>query len=300
MAQRLIEARADRERVAAQVEAIGELVASEHADVERLTRGVGGFFRRLVASRGELTTEQQELAAARLQHEALLDEQRAIDVDLAQLDERAARLRGAATKYAAVLAELEAAISSGSPHAARLGALADTDGRLRSARRELDEAIAAGRAAHDALLAVQLAVTSSWRAAYGSDVASSLADGLLGSVAVDLSEHVVHEGLRTQLATAQHALLGFQRECKDVAHDAAIDGVSLTPLPSLTAMIARDLLWTTTTRIDDVGAEVEMMASWVASTTMELRGRIPAIEHAAAAVAVERAALLDQASDGGT
>lgn len=297
VARRIADAEADRARLAPQIAAVGDLVASEKADVDRLEHGVGGFFRRLFAGKAELTQEQQELAAARLQHEALLDEQHAIDADLAQLAARATAVRGADARYAAVLAEMEAKVAQGGPHARQLAALADSDGRIRAARRELDEAIAAGRAAHDALVAVHGAVGRSRSAAYGSDLGSSLVDDLGGdlvsSLAVDLSEHVVHDGLRAQIATAQHALLGFQRECRDVADDAGVDGVQLTPLPGLMAMVARDLVGTTAPRIDDVGAEVELLMSYVATTTMELRSRLPELARAATDVAAQRAALLD-------
>ena len=296
--QRIADARADRERIAAQLVVSAELLASEKADVDRLASGVGGFFRRVVTSRGELPREQQELAAARLQHEALTDELEAIDVDLAQLATRAAAVKDADAQYQQALVEVEAKVKQGgSPHTEQLADLAQVDGQLRAARRELAEAVAAGRAAHDALMAVQQALTSSRRASYASDLGSSFASDLgadlVTATAVDLSEHVVHDGLRTQLAAAQRAMATFQRECRDVANDAGIDGVDVTPLPGLAAFVVRDLLWTTAHVIDDVGAEVEMLSSYVATTTMELRGRDRELESGLADVVAQRAAILD-------
>ncbi len=293
--QRLTDAGADRERVTAQLEATAVLVASEAADVDRLANGVGGFFRRLFAGRADLSNEQRELAAATLQHEALTDEQRAIDVDLAQLAARATVVRDADARYAAVLAEVEAKVAHGGPHTRQLAALAETDGQLRAAHREVQEAIAAGRAAHAALVEVQQAVRSSQTASFASDQGSLLARdlgfGALTATAVDLSEHVVHDGLRTMIAAAQRAMSTFQRECKDVAP--VIDGIDVTPLPGLISMVARDLVWTTSYAIDDVGAEIELLSSYVATSTMELRGREQQLQRALAGLVSQRAAVLD-------
>ncbi len=302
VAQRLADARADRQRVSTHLEATKVLVASEQADVDRLARGVGGLFRRVFAGRDDLTREQRELAAAKLQHEALEDERRAIDADISQLEQRAAAVAGADAKYQAVLAEVETRVAAGDPELREdLIALAETDGKVRAARRELAEAVAAGRAAHDALVLVQQAVSSSRRAQLASDHGSMLADdlgvGLLSSTAIDLSEQAVHEGLRAQIAAAQHALLTFQRECKDVARDAGIEGVNLSPMPGLAGMVARDLVWSTQYAIDDVGAEVELLSSYVATTTMELRARDRELQKGQADVLEMRAAILDPARE---
>jgi hypothetical protein len=299
VARRLAESRQDANRVRTHLAVTADLVANEQSDVDRLEKGVGGMFRRIFTSREDLTREQKELQAAKLQHDALADELRAIEVDIAQLEQRAVAVAQADAQYATVLAEVEARAGAAGPHASKLAALAETSGRLRAGRKELDEAITSGIAAHDALVAVQLAVSSSRRATYGSDLGSSIANDFGASfgtsLAIDMSEHVVHEGLRRELAKAQHAMTVFQRECKDVVP--TIDGITVTPLPGVISMIARDFVWSTQPTIDDVGAEIDLLSSYVATSTMELRGRIAQLDQAASDIAADRAALLDPTRD---
>ncbi len=320
VAERLAEARADRAKLDAQLAIAVELVASEAGDVERL-EGVGGFFRRLVTSREDLTREQKELASAKLREEGLLEEQRAIDVDIAQLEERAARVRDAESQYTAILAELEAKAGTDGVGGPQLKAIAETEGRLRAARREVEEAVAAGRAAFDVLTVANDAVTQSIAARDGSNNNTSLL-GMLGAnqmsqIAADLSEHTVHEQLRAQISAAQHALATFHRECRDV-DPRAMMGLEVTQLPSALAMIITDLgtwklgqnqgstagmlagdLLIPKTVVDfaGIGSQLAMASTFVASETMSLRGRGEQLDQAIAALAQQRAALLDPQRD---
>ncbi|HUQ04522.1 MAG TPA: hypothetical protein VM261_18605 [Kofleriaceae bacterium] len=270
VAHRLVEAQGDRSRLAAQLEVAAQLVS--------------------------LASDKKERASAKAHHDGMKEELHAIEADLAQLTQRAATVAGAEAQYQAVLAEVERARGAGE-FGEDLQLIAETDGKLRAARRELAEAIAAGRAAHDALVAVKQGASRSSMAAYASDQGSSLLDdlgaSLLTSTAVDLSEHAVHEGLRAELAAAQHAMLKFQRECKDVAGDAGIEGVNVTPMPGLAAMVVRDLVWNTQGALADIGAEADMLSSYVATTTMELRARDAELQRGQADMLEMRAAILD-------
>jgi predicted nuclease with TOPRIM domain len=67
------------------------MCAYEQADVDRLTRGIGGIFRRLLADHTDLSRELQELAAAQLQCAELEEELRAIETELSQLGERSTK-----------------------------------------------------------------------------------------------------------------------------------------------------------------------------------------------------------------
>jgi hypothetical protein len=274
VAQRLADARGDRERIAPQLEVAGQLVA--------------------------MASDKRERAAAVENQEALKEELHAIDADLAQLTQRAATVANADAAYQAVLAEVEKARGAGE-FTEDLQLIAESDGKLRAARRELAEAVAAGRAAHDALMLVKQAVSRSMAASYASDQGSLLASDLgasfLTSTAVDLSEHLVHEGLRSEVAAAQHAMTRFQRECRDVAGDAGIEGVNVTPMPGLASMVVRDLVWSTQYAIADIGAEADLLSSYVATTTMELRGRDRELEKGLADMLEMRAAILDPARE---
>jgi len=306
---RLVETRADRVRVQQQLEVTKQLLASEQDDVDRLQKGVGGFFRRLTASREDLTREQKELEAAKLQHEALEEELKAIEVDLTQLCEREAKVADADRRYAAALAEREAeAVKGGSPHAQQLAALADTEAQVHGLRKEVGEAIAAGRAAHDVLSRVIQSATSNNNAAYGLQVGANLGGGVslgfgnalggLGSsLAGDVGSALIRDQLRGELGQAQHALLRFQRECRDVSPSSGVPGVELTQMPNMGMLLAREMVWTNHNIVEDVHAEVSLIASHVAQSVMELRGRDAQLEKALTEITEQRASLLDPKRD---
>lgn len=309
VAKRLADTRADRTRVMQQLEITKQMLANEQDDVDRLQKGVGGFFRRLTASREDLTREQKELEAAKLQHEALEDELKAIEVDLTQLCEREVKVANADKAYAAVLSEREAeAKKSGSPASAELDALADAEAKLGGLRKEVAEAIAAGRAAHDMLVQVQQAAVSNNNTAFairtGQELGLGFAIGggdsvlgLGGSVGGDVGTALVRESLRAELGRAQHALLRFQRECRDVSPASGVPGVELTPLPGLVELVAREMVWTNSNLVDDVQAEVTLISNHVAQSVMELRGRDEQLQRAQAGIVSQRAALLDPKRD---
>jgi hypothetical protein len=104
---RLVETRADRERLAQHLAAAELARAYEQADVDAHQHGLCGLFRRLMADHTELSREQQELAAAQLECDELADELRAIDADLEQLTARERVVTGAPARYAQVLEEVE-------------------------------------------------------------------------------------------------------------------------------------------------------------------------------------------------
>lgn len=309
VATRLADTRADRTRVIQQLEVMTQLLDSEQEDVDRLTKGVGGFFRKLTASRDDLTREQKELEAAKLQHEALVEELQAIEHYLAALCEREAKVVDADQRYAAALAVREReARDLGSPASSQLAALAEHEAVLRGLRKEVGEAIDAGRAAHDLLAVVQQAATQNQTAARGIHVGVGLGGGFsiglgdsvggLGSQLVgDVGSGLVRDALRRDLGTAQHALHRFQRECRDVSPDSGVPGVTLSPLPGLGVLIAREMVWTNHAVVDDIYAEVSMIASHVAQSVMELRSRDAQLEKALAEIVEHRASLLDPVRD---
>ncbi len=305
VARRRVDVDNDRARVSAQLEVMKEMLANEQADVDRLEKGVGGFFRRLTASREDLSREQKELEAAKLQHQALVDELEAIEADATQLGRRASAVENADAVYEALLAEKASKVSS-----PQLDALAETEGRIRGLRKEIAEAVTTGRAAHAALAAIQQAAasnnTQAWGARRGTELGGALlggafgdalAGGLAGITAGDVASTAVRESLRAELGTAQHALVAFQRECRDVTPDAGIAGVELTPMPGLAALLVREVLWTNAGVVSDIEAEVALIGNHVAQTVMELRGRDELLQRALADLTTQRAAVLDPQRD---
>ncbi len=284
VARRLTDARAERTRLAEHLSAMEVVLRSEQADVDRF-RGVGGFFRKLVGGGGELSLEEHELVAAKLQHDALVHEQHATALDIAQLEQRHAKASAASAGYVALLAEAEAGLrGTSSPHGAVLARLAEADARVRIARRDVADAITAGLAAQDQFVAVQ-ALAAEVRGLQRADSDHDVGFGAL-SVAGALREK-----LRSTLSAAQHALAVFQRECRDVAP--VVEGIAVTPLPNLHVLVAQAFLFTTRHHVDNVSGELDLLSSYVVNTTLELRGRDQQLQQAGAGILAERAAILD-------
>lgn len=301
VARRRVDVEKDRTRVSAQLEVMKEMLANEQADVDRLEKGVGGFFRRLAASRDDLTREQKELEAAKLQHQALVDELEAIEADATQLSRRASAVENADAVYEALLAE-----KAGTVRSPQLDALAEMEGRIRGMRKEIAEAVTAGRAAHAAISTIQQAASSNntqaWGARRGTELGGALlggafgdtlAGGLAGITAGDVASTAVRESLRADLGAAQHALVAFQRECRDVTPEAGITGVELTPMPGLATLLVREVLWSNAGMVEDIEAEMALIGNHVAQTVMELRGRDEQLQRALADLTTQRAAVLD-------
>ncbi len=218
VARRLIDTRADRQRLVELIAATEVVLANEQADVAKLETGVGGAFRRMAASREDLTREQQDVAAAELQLEALRDELRAVEFDLTQLCQREVKVAGADARFKALAARVPEA-AGGTQGSALVESIA-------SVRREIAEAIAVGGITRKALDTVHNA--------------SIRAKNV--SMALDLTEVVqIHEELGKSITNSQRALRNFQRECREVKPDAPLDGLAVTAMPTVSSLLGLDL-----------------------------------------------------------
>jgi hypothetical protein len=267
VARRLVDTRADRERLLEHMATTDALLVNEQADVDRIQHGVGGFFRRMGSDRKDLNREQQELAAVKLQQEALADELHAVEADLTQLCQREAKVADADQRYAALLAGRSAAVAPISP---ATEAFEVAVGRVIASRRELGEAIQVGDITRAALVRVQTAASPQH--------------------ATDLNEVIARqEALRRELAKAQHAILKFQRECMDVPSLERVAGSEAPVMPNVATLLARSLAWTNRASGDDMPAEMTALVALVDACIGELRGRDEYLEAALGDLADQRA-----------
>lgn len=284
---RTAEVTAERAALAARHQAALELWKLEQADVERLS----GFFRSVLAGSAELSREQREAAAAKLTCDELADELRALDADLAQLAARAALVASAEADYEAALAEQEARLARGAATPPGLAEVAARRSQLTAALRELDEAIASGKAAVDALAAAQsVAASGVWWSTGGSPL---LGRNLLDLV-LDVTQSVQMVRLRTLVATAQQALLRFQADARAVGqqHD---DGLlQVAPMRGVASLIAQDLvLGNLLTDVAQMSSCLGLTKSYVDDARDDLLGRRAALERALVDLGNQRARLLD-------
>jgi hypothetical protein len=280
-------ARADRERVASQLEIAERAVSYEQADVDHLTKGIAGLFHRLTSDRADLAEEERELAAAQLLRDELAEEVRAIDVELEHLATRVVAVADADARYREALAALEGAARSRGVLTAELDALAATIGELLATRRELADAIQLGvataKALHRAVIVVRTLSPNNPDVEEPPGLWSAIT-GRTGDMYRDLS--------RT-LAAITQAIASFERAC------AQLDGAApdLEPrfpgLPSL----GRHAIWHGA-RLEDVFAEASRLADRVGDAVAALRARDAAVATAVAECERVRARLLDPRDPG--
>ncbi len=198
---RLDEARADRERLARELGRANRVVTKEQADVQGF-----GFWGRLAATRAELAKEHGELVASVLERDAIAEELRAAEIYVRELEARAAAVGNADIEYEIAVAEKEQYIRlDPGPLAAKLAAIDASERDARMARRQIAEALGAGRAVRRSLAG-----------------ALDVIDG-------------------AQLGAAHHLLVLYQRECKDVIGCSLT--MPVTPMRAVEHLNARDLAW---------------------------------------------------------
>ncbi len=288
---RIAGAREDRERVEAELAVARQALAYEHADVERLTHGLGGMFRRLFADREDLSREQQELAAAQLRCDELDEELRAIDVDLAQLAARAATVADADARYADVLADAEwLARARGELHA-ELDALAATEAELAAHRSAVAEAIGVGVAVQRAFTTVVNRVRD-LVPRQDHDPEPILGEGLLAAITGKTAS--IYSELSSALAYAQHGVRSFAHACQALtALPSGVFETQFPALPSVDRFVLRDVLWSARGVLDSILPEVSRISSAVSAGVGELRHRDTSLGAAVAECARMRARLLD-------
>jgi hypothetical protein len=192
-------------------DALRAVLQKEGRDVEKLEGlSLAALFHAVLGDKpDQLKKEKEEYLQAKLRHDACQSGVEHLRQEFDGMEKRLAALGNPAAEYAAVLAEKEAALrESGGPEGRALVELEERLADLRADRKELGEALGAGRAALSSLEGVRacLRSASNWGAW----------DMLGGGLIATHVKHTKIDEARARAHTAQAALSRFQRECRDV------------------------------------------------------------------------------------
>lgn len=214
---------AQRETLRERVRALEKIKLDEQQDVDRLEgHSLAAFFYGVIGRMDEkLDKEREEAYAASVKYDAAARELSAVEEDIRRSEAELSQLRGCEQQYADLLrAKTEAVKSSGMPEAA---AILETERRiagLESRKKEIREAVAAGRTA----LNTVGRILSELNSAEGWGTWDMIGGGLL----TDLAKHSHLDSAQNQIAQLQEELRRFKTELADVTIHAdlqvSIDG----------------------------------------------------------------------------
>jgi hypothetical protein len=288
---RLTEVRAERERVAAQLAVYEKARDYEQADVDKLTRGVGRFFR-MVVDVEALTKEQQELAAAQLLCDEMGDELHALDVELAHLDERRRAVTNAEQHYTELLRDIEAVARGRGQWNEELNALAASEAELEASRHELGEIIAAAIEVQQILSEIVGLVRELHQPGstemIGREADIALIDAITGHTSSTYTD------LCRAVACAQQGLRALEKSWAQIKSPSLAESMRIrVELPSLGGFVARDIFWSNAPALQSILDDVSRASSTLAWRVGELRERDASYARALAECARMRARLLD-------
>jgi DNA repair exonuclease SbcCD ATPase subunit len=288
---RLEEARQERVRLGAQLAITEQSRDYEQADVDKLTKGVGGFLRSVLASTEQLTKEHEELAAAQLLCDELSEELRAIDIDIAQLEARHRAVADANDRYANLISQLEWKARARGDHHPELDALAAAEAAIGNAQAEMAELIDLAVSVQD-MFRVVVNCVRELHPRHHDDPGGPIPilDALTGRTSR------LHSELTQTLAQAQQGLRQFEAAARAMIEMPGDLELQLPPLPESASFMVRDLLWTNSPSLDAVLPEISRISSMLAGYVGEIRARLASAEQALADVARMRAQLLDNSS----
>lgn len=206
------ELRRQREIFAGRARELEEVLLREQADVDRLEgRSLAAFFYNVVGKMDEkLNKERREAYEARVRYDAAARELRETEEELASGEVELEGLRGCEARYQSALAEKARAIrEAGGPGAEELLDLETRIAALEGQRRELREAIDAGRAARDTAEEILSSL--------GSAETWGTLDLLGGGLISDLAKYGHLDEAQGRIETLQSQLRRFRTELADVA-----------------------------------------------------------------------------------
>ena len=183
----------------------------QQADVDRLEgRSLSAFFYNVIGKMNEkLTQEKQEAYAARVKYDAAARELAGIEEDLHRCEAELESLQGCESRYEAVLKEkIQAVKKAGGDVAEQILKLEERTAYLESQKRELEEAISAGRAA----LTTADQIAGSLDSAEGWGTWDLFGGGLIS----DLAKHSHLDDAQASVEFLQSQLRRFKTELSDV------------------------------------------------------------------------------------
>lgn len=208
---RLRDLRAQRQELSRKAAELETLKQDEQADVDRLEgRSLAGFFYSVIGKMDEkLTEERQEAYAARVKYDAAVRELSAVEEDLERGEAELRELEGCEARYEEALDRKAAELKAAGGETAN--AILDFERRLasiESRKKELREAIAAGRSA--------LSTADEILSRLGSAEGWATWDLLGGGLIADLAKHSHLDEAQAAVEQLQVELRRFQTELADV------------------------------------------------------------------------------------
>ena len=202
---------AQRDTLADRLKKLEKSKLAEQADVDRLEEhSLAAFFYQVIGKMDEkLDKERQEAYAARVKYDAALHDLSSVDADLGQIQNRLARLSDCERQYQAALSEKIKSIKASAHPAAQQ--VAESESRiaaLKVQKRELLEAINAGKTALHTVNEVleTLDNAEGW----------STWDVMGGGLGVDLAKYAELDDAQEQIEQLQVELRRFKTELSDV------------------------------------------------------------------------------------
>ena len=205
------ELRTQRDTYRLRAQELEQSFQQEQADVDRLEgRSLSAFFYNVIGKMDEkLTQEKQEAYAARVKYDAAARELAGLEEDLHRCEAELESLQGCESRYEAVLKEkIQAVKKAGGDVAEQILKLEERTAYLESQKRELEEAVSAGRAA----LTTADQIAGSLDSAEGWGTWDLFGGGLIS----DLAKHSHLDDAQASVEFLQSQLRRFKTELADV------------------------------------------------------------------------------------
>lgn len=205
------ELRIQRDTYRVRAQELEQRFREEQADVDRLEgRSLSAFFYNVIGKMDDkLTQEKQEAYVARVKYDAVARELAGIEEDLHRCETELESLQDCETRYEAVMNEkIQAVKGTGGHVAEQILKLEERTAYLESQKRELEEALAAGRAA----LTTTDQIAGSLDSAEGWGTWDLFGGGLIS----DLAKHSHLDDAQASVEFLQSQLRRFKTELADV------------------------------------------------------------------------------------
>lgn len=203
--------RAQKQELAEKVSALEAAASREQADVDKLEgRSLAAFYYMVIGKKGEmLNKEREEAYVAKVKYDAAVCEAKAVEADLVSAEEELRGLRYSEQDYHQTLQEKAKALrTAGGTAAEQIIGLEEKILQIENQKKELNEAILAGKAA----IGIADKVLSSLDSAEGWGTWDLFGGGLIS----DLAKHSHLDEAQGLVESLQVQLRRFKTELADV------------------------------------------------------------------------------------
>ncbi len=209
--------RAQLTELKAEEQSFAQIRSKEQTDVEKLEEvSLASIFFAVISKKEEkLEKEKTEAYAAALKHDAIVRQIEATEYDLSTLETELQSLSGVQEQYEEVFAAKTKAVKAENPeYDTEICRIEDRLGYIAAQQRELDEALAAGRAALSRISSIESELDS----AEGWGTWDLLGGGLIS----DLAKHSHLDDAQVQIDDLQNLLRRYHTELADITVQADI------------------------------------------------------------------------------